>query len=275
MSASEVFRSFLFVPGARPERFAKALAAGADAVCIDLEDAVAPADKETARRTVLDWFEAGRDGATACGVRINSVRSKEGVADLAALATAATPPDFLMVPKVSHPEELAIIGEVLGRTEGLWPIVESASGLSNADAIAAVPAVSGVLFGAVDYAADIGAMLAWEPMLHARGVLVNACSRYGRELLDVPWLDVEDDAGLRETTLRARQMGFTGRACIHPRQVAGVNAAFAPTDAEIAHARRVLAAFDAAGGAAALLDGKLVELPLVRAARRILSTVAH
>lgn len=266
-----MYRSLLFVPGARPERFEKALAAGADAVCIDLEDAVPPDQKAEARRIVIAWLAARRAAGTPAGVRINSVRSADGVRDVAALIEGAVAPAFVMMPKVAHSEEIAIVSAALGLVDNIWPIVESAGGLAHAAAIAAAPKVSGILFGGADYSADIGAALEWEPMLHARSVLVNACARAGCELLDVPYLDVGDDAGLAETTRRAKALGFTGRACIHPTQIVGVHVAFTPTLAEIERAQRVMAAFAEAKGAAALLDGKLVELPVIRAAQRTLA----
>jgi citrate lyase beta subunit len=112
-------------------------------------------------------------------------------------------------------------------------------------------------------------------MLFARGRLAAACAAAGVELLDVPSIDIDDDDALRESTLKARSFGFTGRACIHPRQVSVVNAAFAPTDAEIAHARRVVRAFEDAKGAAVQLDGKMVELPIIRSARRTLAAAGE
>lgn len=266
------FRSLLFVPGARPDRFEKALAAGADAVCIDLEDAVAPPGKADARAATLAFLSQPRTGGPALGLRINSPRTAWGAADIAALAESDATPAFVMVPKAAHAEELVIIGEVLGAKRApLVPIVESGLGLTRAASIAAAPGVEGVLFGGADFSADLGATLDWEPMLHARGVLAAACAAAGVDLLDVPYLDVEDDAGLIETTKRAKAMGFTGRACIHPKQIAGVHTAFTPTPDELARARRVLAAFEDAKGGAALLDGKLVELPVIRAARRVLA----
>jgi citrate lyase subunit beta/citryl-CoA lyase/(S)-citramalyl-CoA lyase len=260
------YRSLLFVPGARPERFDKALAAGADVVCIDLEDAVPPDAKEAARATVVAWA-AGRGDA---GVRLNGLRTAAGIADLAAFIASGARPAFFMMPKVSHPQEIAIALEATGGATPIWPIVENAEGMARAGDIASEKGVAGILFGGADYSADIGASLDWEPMLFARATLVNACARAGCELLDVPYLDVKDEAGLVDSTRRARAMGFTGRACIHPAQVAGVHAAFTPGAAEIERAERVMAAFAEAKGGAALLDGKLVELPVIRAAERTL-----
>lgn len=263
-------RSLLFVPGARPERFEKALEAGADAVCIDLEDAVPPPDKDEARRATLDFVAQPRERSLSLGLRINAVRSAFGMADLVAISASPAKPAFVMMPKASHREDVAIVAEVLGPNVPLFPIVESALGLKNAFEIAAAPSVFAVLFGGADFSADLGAELSWEPMLHARGTLAAACAAAGVQLLDVPYLDIKDEEGLLASTQRVKAMGFTGRACIHPTQIAGVHAAFTPTDAEIAHAHAVNEAFAAAAGGAALLNGKLIELPVIRAATRVL-----
>ncbi len=265
-------RSLLFVPGSRPERIEKARAAGSDAVCIDLEDAVAPADKSVARANVLAWLAEAGQGGPVTGVRVNGLRTATGLADLAAMAAASAKPGFLMLPKATHGEDPAIVAEALGDAcPPLIPIVESATGLAHAREIAAAPRVAAILFGGADFSADIGASLAWEPMLFARASLVAACAAAGAQLLDVPYLDVNDDDGLLAETRRSKALGMTGRACIHPRQVAGVHAAFAPSEGEIAHARRVLDAFEAAKGGVALLDGKMIDLPLAIAARRVLA----
>lgn len=265
-------RSLLFVPGSRPDRIAKALSAGADAVCIDLEDAVAPDAKAEARASVMAALSEPREASPRLGFRINPVRTANGLADLAAYSASSAAADFIMIPKVSHPVELEIIAGALESHErpNLWPIVESAAGLSRAYEIAGAPCVQGILFGGADFAADLGTTMEWEPLFHARGTLAAAAAAAGVELLDVPYLDVNDDEGLAASTVRVKTLGFTGRACIHPKQIAGVNAAFTPTDAEIEQARRVLAAFADSKGGAALLDGKLVELPLIRAAERTL-----
>lgn len=266
-------RSLLFVPGNRPERFDKALAAPADRVCIDLEDAVAPPDKARARGAAVE--AVNRIGSTRLGVRINGALSEDGALDACAVAAGPRSPAFVMIPKVEAASEVAVVRDRLGAAAPpLWPLIESAEGLRNAWEIAAAPGVAGVLFGGADFAADIGAALAWEPLLYARGLLVAACARAGVELLDVPYLDVRDSEGLLASTERVKLMGFTGRACIHPDQVALVNLAFSPLEAEVERARRVLAAYEQAGGGVALLDGKLVERPVIRAAERVLARAA-
>lgn len=260
------FRSLLFVPGTRPDRFGKALDAGADAVCIDLEDAVPPADKGEARAAALAFLTEPRTARV--GLRINGVRTLEGLKDLVALVESQARPDFLMIPKVAAPEDLTA-GELLPGLP-LWPVIESAEGLRRAYEICAAPSVAGALFGGADLSADLGSTMDWDALLLGRSTLIAACARSGLASLDVPHLNLSDPDDLTASTLRAKALGFTGRSCIHPAQVAAVNAAYTPSPAEIERARRVVEAFDAAGGAAALLDGKLIELPVIRAARRVL-----
>jgi citrate lyase beta subunit len=261
------FRSLLFVPGTRPDRFGKALDAGADAVCIDLEDAVPPAGKAEARAAALAFLSQMHTAIV--GLRINGVRTLEGLKDLVALVESEARPAFLMIPKVAAPEDLLTAGELLPGL-ALWPVIESAEGVRRAFELCATPGVAGALFGGADLSADLGSTMDWDALLLGRGTLVAACGRAGVASLDVPHLNIADPDDLTASTLRAKALGFTGRSCIHPAQVAAVNAAYTPSPAEIERARRVVEAFDAAGGAAALLDGKLIELPVIRAARRVL-----
>lgn len=275
------FRSLLFVPGARPDRFEKALASGADAVCIDLEDAVAPAAKDAARVATFEFLAAARAaGEAAVGFRMNPMSSLAGYRDLVAFADSAARPDFLMIPKVSGGDELALLAEALSAAFGadhaavcppLWPLVETPSALPKvADMARIVGPSGGVMLGGADYAAAIGATMGWDALYQARASVVAGASVGGCQAMDVPYLDVGDEAGLRAETIRVRAMGFTGRACIHPAQVAAINEIFSPGPDEVSKAERIAAAYDAAGGGVALLDGKLVERPVLLAARRIL-----
>jgi len=268
-----VYRSFLFVPGARFDRFGKAVAAGADAVIIDLEDAVLPADKAQARTDTLTWLGAWR--GRHLGLRINSPRTAFGCADLAALAgsAAAARADFLVIPKAETAVDLEIVAEALGRKIPLIPIIESGRALANAFEIAK-QATGGVLFGGVDFSASLGADLSdWDAMLTARGTIAAACGSGGVPAYDVPYLDTADTDGLTTSTRKAKAMGFSGRACIHPGQVAAVNAVYTPSAEEIADARAVLAAMDAAGGGVALHKGKMIDRPVILAAERLLASV--
>jgi citrate lyase beta subunit len=263
----------LFVPGDRPERFAKALAAGADGIVIDLEDAVAPAAKPAARRAAGDWL-AGLEGAQrgpAVLLRLNPAATRAGLDDLCRLADGGLPADALMLAKVEDARDVELLR---GHDPAARPIaatVETARGLRAAAGIAAALRPGDALvFGGADLAADLGCAFAWEPLLAGRSALVQAAAEAGVAALDVPWLDLADPAGLAAEALRARALGFTGKIAIHPAQVAPIRTAFAPTAEELAYARRIVAAM-AAGRGAAQLDGRMVDAALERAARRVLA----
>lgn len=262
------FRSLLFAPATRPERFAKAAASGADAVCLDLEDAVAPGDKGLARTAALDFLASRPAGGPAIGLRLNGRGTPWFDDDLKAAARAGA--DFFMIPKAASAQDFAMLQRALGESRPFWPLIETPEALMRAWEIAAAPAVAGVLFGAFDFSAEVGCDMSWEPLLFARGQIAAACARAGVQALDAPPAAIDDPDALRQETDRARRMGFTGRACIHPAQVAPVNAVYSPDAEAISYARRILAAFDAAAGGPAILDGKLIELPVARQARRIL-----
>lgn len=262
-----IYRSLLFVPGARPERFDKALAAGADVTCIDLEDGTPPQSKDEARAAAAA-FVAARPAA----VRINGVGTPWFEDDVAALKNVAGLP-LVMLPKAESADQIALLSDRLGAGHApLWAVIESTEGLRNAWEIAAAPGLEGVLFGGADYSVDIGSDMEWDALAYARGRLVAACARAGVQLLDVPYLDVRDPEGLVAATRRVKAMGFTGRACIHPDQVGGVHEALTPTSAQVEHAQKVIETFEAAEGGPALLNGKLIDLPILRAAERVLDT---
>lgn len=265
------FRSLLFVPGARPDRFDKAAASGADAVCIDLEDAVAPHLKAEARAATLQFLAEARPGA-AIGFRINPLNTRDGLRDVLALADSAALPAFVMIPKAESAEEILQLRAVLSDDcPPLWPLVETAAALIAAPAIAkALGGAGGVMFGGADFSASLGSDMSWDALHHARSAIVCAASIGGVDAIDVPYLDVKDEAGLRAETARVRAMGFSGRACIHPAQVDAINEIFTPTPAELSKAEKIAAAYEEAAGGVALLDGKLIEKPVLRAAQRIL-----
>jgi citrate lyase subunit beta/citryl-CoA lyase/(S)-citramalyl-CoA lyase len=265
------FRSLLFVPGARPDRFEKAMAANADAVCIDLEDAVAPDLKADARREAHAFLKKRPQGA-AVGLRINALSTLDGFRDCLALAESGARPAFVMMPKVSGPFEIEQLREVVGIEAPIWPLMETADALFVLPQIArAVGESGGILFGGVDYAAALGSDLSFDALHAARAAIVAAAATVGAGTMDVPFLDVKDEAGLRAETERVKAMGFQGRAAIHPAQIPVINAVFTPTPAELAKAERIAAAFAAAASGIALLDGKLIEKPVLKAAERVLA----
>ncbi|MDQ2102432.1 HpcH/HpaI aldolase/citrate lyase family protein [Azospirillum isscasi] len=272
-----VRRSYLFVPGARPDRFAKALAAGADAVIIDLEDAVAPADKDGARTAVCSFLrERAAESGPAVFVRTNSLRSRTGMLDILALTDGAAPGwAGLLLPKVDGAEDVRLAAGLLderGLPGTLGALIESADGLEHAMAIAAAsPRLSFLMFGGADLSAELRVPLAWEPLLHARSRVVHAASRFGLDALDMPWIALDDEEGYRRELARSVLHGFTARSAIHPKQIAAIHDAYTPPAEAVIQAGRVLAAFEAAGGGVCTLDGKLVERPLVQGSHRILA----
>jgi (S)-citramalyl-CoA lyase len=268
-------RVFLFTPGNRPDRFAKAAATGADALILDLEDAVALGGKDEARATVVEHFRgeyrAGLAARQLKGLRVNNIHTPAGVRDLDALASAGIRPDFVVLPKVESAFEVRLFARHLSGLP-LVCTIESGRGLEAAVEIAqADPAVRSLAFGGADLAADLGAELAWEPMLYGRSRLAQAAASAGLALVDVPYLVLDDAAGLREECRRAKALGFTGKLAIHPKQVAPIVEAFTPGEAEVARAERMIAELERAGGNAVEFEGKMLEGPIVKAARRVLA----
>lgn len=265
------YRSQLFVPGNRPDRFEKACQAGADLVCIDLEDAVGPSEKAKAREEVLEWL--ARTEYKNVSLRINGVDTLDGDADIAALKSCGLTLPFIMIPKVASKSELNDLDDALPNALGPFiAIIESAAGLLNCEDIFSHSRVSIGMYGAIDYAGDVDCDLSWETHLYARSRLVMAAVASDVQLFDVPHIDVRDLDDCEATTRKAKALGIHARAAIHPAQVARIHAALAPSDEEVAYAEKVIAADKAANGNVALLDGKFIEAPVVKKALRILAS---
>ncbi len=264
-------KSWLFVPGDRPDRFGKALTSGAQAVIFDLEDAVAPENKDRARQTVLNFMSGTAPGGPEYVVRINPWRGGRGPADLETFV-AVTGVDRIMLPKTADAQSLGEAAaqlDAVGSRTGLVALIESARGVGRIEAIVeAAPARLGALmFGAADYAADLGLTVGSRRPDYARDRVVNAAAMAGLVAIDSPFFAIADANGLADDCAAARAMGFNAKAAIHPSQVADINAAFAPTAEERVLARRILAA--CAHGAAATLDGKMIDEAMARWARRV------
>jgi len=266
-------RTLLFTPGNRPERFAKALASGADAVVLDLEDAV-PLDHKPAARTAIGgaWAELGRAGLPLV-VRISALDSEAGRDDLQWLAGGAAASAALMVPKAESRAALERLGAALpGRV--LLPLIESAAGHAALPEIAAATGVLRLAVGHIDFVADTGLQPSTDEaeLAPLRFAVAMATRLHGlAPAIDGVTVDIADEDRLREDTQRALRFGFGAKLCIHPRQVAGVHAALAPSAEQIAWARRVIAADAAAGGAAVQLDGRMVDAQVLLQARRELA----
>jgi citrate lyase subunit beta/citryl-CoA lyase len=255
-------RAFLFVPGDRPARFAKAADSGADIVILDLEDSVAPAAKAAALGHVVAWLAAGHSAL----VRINGLGTPTHDDEVAALRQAAA---GIMLPKA---ENAHIVESLVAAFEGV-PVVlliETALGIENAYETCRVPGVTRAAFGSVDLAAQLGVDPASQDALRwARSRLVNASAAAGLPRpIDGVTTSLTDDRALNDDISAARTLGFGAKLCIHPRQVPVVHARLSATPAEIERAQRVLAL--AAQGGVAVLDGQMVDAPVVAHARRIL-----
>ena len=269
-------RSLIFTPGNRPDMSPKALRTGADIGTIDLEDAIAPQHKDEARDKTLALFADLPDtGGVECIVRVNTLRSADGLKDLSAIIAADAPPPAIMLPKVKSAEEIELLDELLidnCATIRFHVIIETNDGLARCYAIAQSSArIDSLLFGAVDMAAELRVAPVWAPLFRARSQLVHAAAGAGVDLIDVPFLDLEDMNGLREEAERSAALGFTGKGAIHPKQIATLNEAFSPSEAEIDYARRVIQAFEEGDSGLVLIDNKLIEKPVLRSMYRILA----
>ena len=262
-------RSFLFVPGNRPGRFAKAVASGADAVVIDFEDSVSADEKAPARQAVLGAWAGLQAAGVPLVVRINAPETEAGRADLDMLAHLPVRPAGVMVPKVGGTGVLATVASALPGI-ALLPLIESAEGYAALDAIARAPSVLRLAVGHIDFMADTGLQCSDdEHELAPLRFEVAMRTRLHRlaPAVDGVTVAIDDEAGLRADTQRALRFGFGAKLCIHPRQVAVVHAALVPSDEELQWARRVIAADAASGGAAVQLDGRMVDVPVVLQAR--------
>lgn len=270
-------RSLLFVPGDRPDRMEKALRLGADALILDLEDSVAPAAKPAARDMVAAFLRTER--RTTLFVRINPLDSGLSDDDLAAVLPAR--PDGIVLPKAEGATTLAALDARLSGDTMILPIAtETPAAVFALGSYGNVtPRLAGLTWGAEDLPAAIGAATSREqdgsytaPYQLARSLTLFGAHAAGVPAIETVYPDFRDLEGLAAYAARGRRDGFTGMMAIHPSQIAVINAAFGPTDAEVAHARAVIALFDANPGAGALaLDGKMVDAPHLKSARAILA----
>ena len=269
-------RSFIFTPGLRPDMFPKALASGADIVCVELEDGVAPKDKDVARGHAISLFERPQasDGVERI-LRINCLREAFGIADLQAVLATDSPPPALMLPKVKSPEEIVMIDDLLterGHNTRLHIIIETNAALERAFEIARCSSrIDAFFFGGVDMAAELRCESTWESLLYARSRVVHAAASAGLDVIDVPYLDLEDEAGMLIAARQAKELGFCGKGSVHPKQIKGLNEVFTPTREEITRAQQITEAFEKADTALVVINGKLIEKPVLREMYRILA----
>lgn len=263
-------RSFLFTPGSRPDRFVKAAATGADALILDLEDAVAPADKAAARGHVVQFLgNRGQESRTIV-VRINPLDRICGLEDLAALAGLQSGPDCILLPKAEEPGQITAVARLLrnaGSGARIAALIESAQGVAGAAEIArADPSLAFLMFGAADYAADLGQQVGAFRPDHARATVVNAAAAGGIVAIDSPFFAIDRPDDLQADCEAGRAMGFHGKAAIHPSQLSAIADAFEPTEQERSYALRII---EAAPDGVGVLDGKMIDVAMVRWARRV------
>ena len=286
-TALQPLRSFLFAPGNHTRRVANALSLNADAVILDLEDAVATAEKPAARDAVAAALSQPRQSLLY--VRVNAADTEFCYGDLVAVVRPGL--DGIILPKVESATALATIDWLLAQLErnhdlapgaiDLIPIIETAGGLSNLDAIlAAGTRVRHVAFGAGDFTLDVN--MAWSrseaELGFARARITTVSRAAGIEApLDTVWVDLADEEGLEISARTALGFGFQGKMCIHPKQIAPVHRVFTPSEAEVAYAERVVTVFaeaEAVGSAAIQLDGKFIDYPILYRAQRVLEKMA-
>ena len=269
-------RSFIFTPGLRTDMFPKALASGADIVCVELEDGIAPKDKAEARQKALALFEVPQaDDGVERIVRINSMRERFGIEDVNAVLANKTPPPALMMPKVRTPDEVVMLDQLLteaSHATRLHVIIETNEGLEAAFEIAKCSSrIDAMFFGGVDMAAELRCKNTFESMIYARSRVVHASAAAGLDVIDVPFLDLDDPEGMRVEAEKVRDLGFSGKGSVHPKQIAALNEVFTPTQAQIARARRITTEFEAADTGLVVIDGKLIEKPVLRDMYRIVA----
>jgi citrate lyase beta subunit len=281
-------RALLYVPGDDRHKIKKALTLKVDCICMDMEDGVAPDRKLDARQIILSALHELDFGSSEKLVRINPVGSGLEADELAAILPAR--PDGIVIPKVENAGQVAWVNSQVESVELAhgWPLnsirlivdVETARGILNLGEIASQPRLDAIIFGAEDFAADIGATRtpeAWE-VFHARSAIVIAAAAYGLQSIDMVSIDFKDMDRLRTESRFGAQLGYTGKQIIHPNQVAPVQEAFSPDQAAIQHAQRIVDTYEASlkeGKGAYALDGnKMIDMPLVKAARSVLLRAA-
>ena len=269
----KVRRSFIFTPGLNPDMFPKALASGADMVCIELEDGIAIKDKDQARKNTIEalkTLEIKNDVELV--VRINCQRTKFGLSDLEAFISSKIKIKALMLPKVKTPDEIAFIDDLLTDCDldtNLHVIMETNEALENIYDIAhSSKRIAALYFGGVDMAAELRVPNNYQNLIYARSKLVHAGASAGVDVIDVPYLDLEDMDGMKKEAELVRNLGFTGKGSIHPKQINILNEIFTPPKEEIDKAKKIIDQFNASNTGLVVIDGKLIEKPVLREMQR-------
>ncbi|WP_395993735.1 HpcH/HpaI aldolase/citrate lyase family protein [Actinomadura sp. 9N215] len=268
-------RSMLFTPATSAEKFASAHRSGADVAVVDLEDAVAEAYKDSARKECRRFFTGrGAERGQAEALRINPLTTVHGLLDLLALCEFDPKPDVIVVPKVEAPRDIEIVESILSSVSyapDLAAILETPKGLERASDIAqSSPRMRALVFGSADYSFAIGASRDWASLYAARARIVNTAYCAGIDCVDAPVFDYHDVETLAHESVLDRNMGFSGKAAIHPSQVPLINERFSPDPETIELARQIVAASEANSGNATSVGGMMIGRPFVSAAMALL-----
>ena len=268
-----VRRSFIFTPGLKPEMFPKAISSGADMVCIELEDGIAIKDKDEARKNTFKALETLEvKSGVELVVRVNCQRTKFGLMDLEAVVSSKTNVKAIMLPKVKTPDEITFIDDMLtdcGLDTDLHVIMETNEALESIYEIAhASKRIVALYFGGVDMAAELRVPNEYKNLIYARSKLVHAGASVGVDVIDVPYLDLEDMDGMKKEAELVRDLGFTGKGSIHPKQINMLNEIFTPSKEEIIKAKKIVDQFNKSDTGLVVIDGKLIEKPVLREMQR-------
>jgi len=270
-------RSFIFCPGNKPDMIPKALSSGADMVCIDLEDAIITEHKSISRsKTIKAFEEITIPKGVETLIRINDVNSKDGLEDINAILNSKNTASGLMLPKIQNVEEIIDLERKIkesNKSLNLHIIIETNKGLENAWNIAhSCSLIKSLLFGGVDMSADLGCNGDWFSLLYARSRVVHAAAGAEIDSIDVPFLNLEDMEGMKNEAQKSKNLGFSGKGSIHPKQIEYLNKVFTPSEEEVLYANKVIKAFNEASDGLVVVDGKLIEKPVLRTA---LKTIAN
>ena len=264
-------KSWLFTPATKADRFGRSAEVHADALIIDLEDAVALLDKQKARTAALQYLEQPAQGRLPCVLRINAPVTRTGIEDLNSLLESSAAPDYIILPKCDSPAFIRMVRVLLDqaakKTE-IIALIESAKGVEALpDIVNSDVKPVGLLFGAADMAADLGAKTTWETLFFVRSRILQVAASAGVVVVDSPFFDTADLEGLKRETKAAEDLGFHGKAAIHPKQISIINEVFTPSAEEVARARQILTVNQQGVGS---VDHQMVDEAVARKARLVL-----
>jgi len=264
-------KSWLFTPATKADRFGRAAEVHADALIIDLEDAVALSDKQKARTAALQYLEQPAQGRLPCALRINAPVTRTGIEDLHSLLESSAAPDYIILPKCDSPAFIRMVRTLLDQAAKDTEIIAL---IESAKAVEALPDIVGsevrpvaLMFGAADMAADLGAKTTWETLFFVRSRIRQVAASAGVVVVDSPFFDIADLEGLKRETKAAEDLGFHGKAAIHPKQISIINEVFTPSAEEVARARQILTVNQQGVGS---VDHQMVDEAVAREARLVL-----